>query len=511
MGISQAFSRSRLTWILAVLALLLAALALSPSGALASGPPAPPTGLSAAAGDGSVTLAWNGSSDSTITRYEYSVNHNDTSTGNLSGWGPWQSISRGATSHTFSGLTNGREYRYKLRAVSSHGAGVPAPTASPWYVAATPRKAPTQPPATPPGAPASVSVARGPFGQGTLTASWPAVDGASHYNVRSSEDNGQTWTDGPTGVTGTSATITGINDALPVIAAVQAVNGNGASAWTQSPVASVECPPGEFCTTAPDTPSSVTVTRADGTLTASWPAVDQASSYHVTYTVNGSGNWLLAALNHGGNSITISGVDNAKTYVVGVRARNLAGDSGWRNSAPAGPYVPSSPPGAPSSVTATAGDGSVTLAWTDPGDSLITGYEYRVNHNDTTTGKLSGWGSWKSIAGSGAATTSHTISGLTNGKEYRFKLRAVNAAGKGVAAPTSSPWYVAAMPAAPPAAPSNVAVDPDEGSLDITWDAVSGATGYDVRAKAEGASDWHDVASGVTGTSYTYSTEQTMD
>ena len=355
MGILQTFSRSRLIWRLtAVPALLLAALALSQSGAIAQGPPAAPTGLSAAGGDGSVTLAWNDPSDPAIVRFEYSVNHNDTSTGRLSGWGPWQSISRGATSYTFRGLTNGREYRYKLRAVSSHGAGTPAPTASPWYVAATPRKAPTQPPATPPGGPSSVSVARGPFGQGTLTVSWPAVDGASHYNVRSSEDNGQTWTDGPGGVTGTSATVTGVSDALPVIAAVQAVNGNGASAWTQSPVADVECPAGQFCKTAPAVPSSVTVTRSDEGLTASWPAVDQASTYHVTYSSTGGASWELAALNHAATSIEIGGADNAKTYIVGVRARNLAGDSGWRNSAPAGPYVPSSPPGAPSSVTAVA-------------------------------------------------------------------------------------------------------------------------------------------------------------
>ena len=46
----------------------------------------------------------------------------------------------------------------------------------------------------------------------------------------------------------------------------------------------------------------------------------EATKYHVTYTVNGSGNWLLAALNHTESSIDIGGVDNAKTYVVGVRA-----------------------------------------------------------------------------------------------------------------------------------------------------------------------------------------------
>ena len=186
---------------------------------------------------------------------------------------------------------------------------------------------------------------------------------------------------------------------------------------------------------------------------------------------------------------------------------------------PPGPYqpeptptptpAPQSPPAAPAGLTATAGDGSVALAWNDPADSSITGYQYQVNHNATATGNLSGWGSWQSIANA----TSHTVTGLSNGKEYRYKLRAVNAGGASKPGPQSAPWYVAATPQEPPppAAPSNVAVNPSEDSLEITWDAVSEATGYDVRAKAEGASDWHDVASNVTGTSYTYTTSNTMD
>ena len=32
----------------------------------------------------------------------------------------------------------------------------------------------------------------------------------------------------------------------------------------------------------PTTPSSVTVTRGDGTLTASWQAVSNATAYHIT-------------------------------------------------------------------------------------------------------------------------------------------------------------------------------------------------------------------------------------
>ena len=108
------------------------------------------------------------------------------------------------------------------------------------------------------------------------------------------------------------------------------------------------------------------------------------------------------------------------------------------------------PPAAPSGLTATAGDGAVTLAWDDPSDASITGYEYNVNHNATSTGNLSGWGPWTAIAGSDSATVSHTFDGLTNGREYRYHLRAVNAVGASVGAPNAPPWFAAATPAAGP-------------------------------------------------------------
>ena len=65
-------------------------------------------------------------------------------------------------------------------------------------------------------------------------------------------------------------------------------------------------------TPVPATPSSVSVSRADGSLTASWPAVEHATSYHITYSSDGKASWSLAALNHPDASITISGVDNSQ-------------------------------------------------------------------------------------------------------------------------------------------------------------------------------------------------------
>ena len=81
--------------------------------------------------------------------------------------------------------------------------------------------------------------------------------------------------------------------------------------------------PGAEAQSAPGAVNNLTLTRADGTVIATWDAPGGATKYHVTYTDNGGQSWSLAALAHTETSITITGADNSKTYVVGVRARQL--------------------------------------------------------------------------------------------------------------------------------------------------------------------------------------------
>ena len=375
-------------------------------------------------------------------------------------------------------------------------------------IAASGALAPLTAQAAGPGGVSSVTLTRA---DGTVTATWDAVDGATKYHVTYTTDGGSSWhapvadhTNVPTNTLTFDA-----DNAKTYIVGVRAGNDHGWGGWRNSAAAGPFTPP-----PPPGAVASVSVTRSDGSLTASWDAPAHAAAYHVTYRVNGSGNWLLASLDHASTSIEIGGVDNAKTYIVGVRARNSANAwSGWRNSPAAGPFVPPTPtptptpvpaPERPTGLTATAGNGSVTLAWDDASGPAVTGYEYSVRYAGVA------WSAWTAVAGS---VTTATVDGLTNGTEHRFKLRAVNASGESKPAPAAAPWYVAATPAPPPPppAPTGLSVDPGEGYLDIEWDAVSEATGYDVRAKAEGASDWHDVAGNVSGTSYTYTTSNTMD
>jgi PKD repeat protein len=86
-------------------------------------------------------------------------------------------------------------------------------------------------------------------------------------------------------------------------------------------------------------------------------------------------------------------------------------------------------PGAPTGLTASAGNGQVSLSWTPPasnGGVNITSYRvYRGTSSGTET-LLTGGG-----CGSLGAVTSCTDTGLTNGQAYFYKVTAVNAIGEG--------------------------------------------------------------------------------
>ena len=189
--------------------------------------------------------------------------------------------------------------------------------------------APTAGASSTPGTPASVSVDRG---DGTLTASWAAVDGADRYHITYTTNNGQSWSLAALQHADTTITIAADNDATYIIG-VRAGNASAWGGWRNSGASGPYTPP------TPGVPASVSVQRANGTLTASWPAVTHASHYHITYTTNNGQSWNLAALNHTDTTITIN-ADNNATYIIGVRAGNSANWGGWRDSNPSGPYTP---------------------------------------------------------------------------------------------------------------------------------------------------------------------------
>ena len=105
-----------------------------------------------------------------------------------------------------------------------------------------------------------------------------------------------------------------------------------------------------------------------------------------------------------------------------VAAKNTVG-TGAQSSA-SNAVTPATVPGAPTAVSATAGDTQAAVSWTAPGSnggSAIVGYQ--------VTPYVSGVAQAASYVASTATT--RDIVGLTNGTTYTFKVVAVNNIGSG--------------------------------------------------------------------------------
>ncbi len=253
--------------------------------------------------------------------------------------------------------------------------------------------------------------------------SWVQPSGGAaltHYEYE--QDGSGTWTS--TGGKAPSYTVTGLTNGQSYTFRVRAVNSAGPSAasgsWTATPT-----------TTEPEAPQSLSFTTGDQQVTLRWRAPTNDGGppiTHYEYEQDGSGTWIST----GGTatSYTVTGLNNGQTYMFRVRSVNALG-SGAVVTLEATPSPSTgrgggggprqTVPSAPRNLLAEGGDGQVKLTWEaaeNDGGSEIRDYEYRID----------GKGRWISI---GSTDTTHTLTGLVNGTEYVFEVRAVNRIGRG--------------------------------------------------------------------------------
>ena len=155
------------------------------------------------------------------------------------------------------------------------------------------------------------------------------------------------------------------------------------------------------------------------------------------------------------------GFSPSTTYAFKIRGVNTVGSGSGSDKAVI--TLPSiTLPSAPLDLSASGGNESVYLSWSEPSDDgygVLRGslyYEYRYRSSGGS------WGSWSSDQWDRYAT----IDGLTNGTLYEFEVRAINDLGSGASANV----YETPNNLAVPGVPEYFDVFSLNGSVELSWD-----------------------------------------
>jgi hypothetical protein len=369
-----------------------------------AGLPEAPTDVVASGGDGFADLSWTvplGDNGSAVTGYvvEYSDN------GEI--WLPVSDAVVGSST-TVTGLVNGTSYIFHVAAVNGVGQGAFSES-SPFVV-----------PAGIPWAPSDVVAVRG---DGVVDLSWsaPLSDNGSAvtgYLVDYSLDDGETWVqaageDAPFAAT-TLALRELENGVVYVfrVAATNAVGSSEYSAWSDAVT-----PAG-----LPDAPLDVVTTRGEAAIDLTWatPAGNGSdiTDYVVEYSIDDGVSWITYDDGVSAEaSATVTGLVSDTSYRFHVSALNDVGQGTW--SDPTSGTSPLGAPGQVMSLSVAGGNGAVRLVWAAPlddgGRQVV---EYVVEY------RAIGAADWTAVPAQMVSGNASTLTGLTNGVTYQFRVAA---------------------------------------------------------------------------------------
>ena len=336
---------------------------------------------------------------------------------------------------------------------------------------------------TKPGQPTTFTVSGG-SGKLTLTASLTGDGAISKWQLQQKASTASDfggWTDIASTVTNLTHTVTGLSENTSYQFKVRAVNATGSGEASDA---------------------STAVLPTDETLAAS--AIEATTA---TLTVaNYSGSWYYKATAPSGGTCSTDAVSGTSTTLTGLSGNTSYTFKAYSDSsctdanelAVADPFL--TKPGQPTTptVAAGAGSGKLTLSASLTGSGAISKWQVQQKANTAST-----FGGWSDVA-STATSLTHTITGLSDGTSYQFKVRAVNATGNGAESGAST----AVAPTDEMLTSSNV----EANTATLTIANHSGSWYYKATAPSGGSCS-AEIAAGTatadltglsTNTSYTY-------
>ncbi|MBP9802347.1 fibronectin type III domain-containing protein [Patescibacteria group bacterium] len=217
----------------------------------------------------------------------------------------------------------------------------------------------------------------------------------------------------------------------------------------------------------------------------------------------------LVALQAGGAKVYVNGSDTpAATYNLGT----FTDKSFWIGGYQAGGTVsyddvtiiePVTGPFAPNSLSATPGSGQVALTWVSGGDNGAEITDYVVEYKQASAG------SWSTFADGTSDVAAATVTGLSNGVSYNFRVSATNANGNSDPSNPTTSMPISATPTAPTASSVTITGTASVGELltgAYTFIDINGnseATSLYRWLRADSADGTYAAIGGATSASYT--------
>ncbi|MGX6601832.1 fibronectin type III domain-containing protein [Micromonosporaceae bacterium Da 78-11] len=411
--------------------------------------PATPT-IELGAVAGKVTVLWDQpSGGGTVT--SHSVTSEPFDAGTPLSDAACTSLSASATRCDYSGLENGKKYRFKVTANSAAG-----PVSSAWSDPVVSEL---------PAAPVTPTVVLGDApGKVRLTWAANATGGpVIYYAVTAIPTSGANTGTPAAGcgfnLTSPSCDISGLTTTTSYTFRVTAIGDLGTASSAQT-AAIVPDAPG-----APTTPV-VALTGNSGEANVTWvaPAVGgTVASYTVTETpAGGSEIDVCTGLSAGTTNCLATGLDTTKSHTFKIKAINLAG-SATVTAVATTPNVPTAP--RTPAVALSGSAGTAVVSWTAPVSGTVARYIVTTTSTDQSATLPN------SACVDAVAALTCTVGGLSTDKPYRFTVRAQNLLGWADAAPT------AAIVLNKPTTPTNVSVTVTApGNVTVAWTAPTGAT-----------------------------------